>query len=239
MSAQVDLQSNANIAYASNSTLAAGSAFWVHFGISGGSLNAVTGLSGVQRSMLLALTNAGLTSAKFILDMSFGLGTPVMQLIDSAASEWTVTHISGLDFGGFTAGSIYEGLLVLNDAATVGNSILVNIYAPGDLYGSIVATWASNPTLDVSHNVGCVQLGSPDLSGITSSFVGTEKIYDQCRIGVGANASGVSDFVSTLEEGSGSSVSPSGTISGTFSWIGGGPLPPMKFFRRQTFPRRR
>lgn len=236
MSRQLQLSTpDGVVEYANNSTVASRTKIWIQFDIDGATLNGFGSLTGVQKTLVAGICNTGRTLSKVVLLAYGGVGTPLFQLIDTTQAAFNVSHSSGLNFGSFTASTIYQCLAVINDAAFVGNSALINVYNPGDFQGTAIASWVANPTLDTSQNVGVVFIGNVDLSGIGVTHTAQQKVYDQVNIGQDFN---INDFLSPLEEGSGSAVSPSGTASGAYSWLGTSAAP-MRFFRTQTFPVRR
>lgn len=212
----LQLASTGKVAFANNTTLAGTSTPWIRFHVLGSTLNALTSLTGAQQRFLVGMTNAAESAIKMALAYTAGAGTPYFKLVDSAGNEWLMTNVSGsLAPGTFNPGDYYE-CVVACDNATMGVPAVFKVYAPGDFFGTTLfqAYSTSAVTIDTASSRGCVIIGNSSWAGF-SHTAGTQE-YDLVKAG---HDSSIADFDAELDEGTGTSVSPSGTISGSYTWV--------------------
>lgn len=232
MSYQVSLGSTGVISFANNTTLASSGVVYGGFSCDGATLNAVTAATSFQIVSLFALGDSSLATLKAALTYKANYGNFVM--VDSAGLDFAANTQTGINFGSFTAGIFYDCLFIVDSVALGGLSWFLGVYDQGHINDGAhqVSTWYRNtgsPTITTSAGTGCVFLGNSSVGTL-----GTAQIYDWMATGVDSS---LGTYTAPLEEGAGSSVSPGGTISGSFSWQGSAPTL-MRFVRRQTFPRR-
>lgn len=227
----LQLDPGSYISYASNGSLDAATKVWGAFRVYGSFL---TGLASNGNYVAIDVVgDSGFTAFKAGLIWAGPSGV-MFGVIDQSAI-WTLNQITG-SLGSLSNTSYYDVRWVVKDGASVssGQDAQIDIYAAGDLGGTSLYeahTLASLAALTTSGR-GVRRLGCTTDAG----FSGTSVTFDWAKIG---NDNTYSFEDSQLEEGSGSSVSPSGTINGTFTWIPLAAPAPVRFFRQQTFPRRR
>lgn len=214
MSQLVSLNAGSYILYANNASLEATTKVWGAFRCTGLTLKNAVNDGGYV--WLDGAAKADHSAFKFGMLWAGPFGQPAIYGSDGGIvplSNHTGAAISTLDNV-----TMYEVGYTVMDNAALGGSVVsrFTVYPAGGLFGgSPIASWDVTAPSTVGTTSGC---GCRFLGGFPSGFATVAGIYDWAKIG---NTSGLSYEDSQLEEGSGSSVSPSGTITGSFSWLGG------------------
>lgn len=228
----LQLASGSYISFANNTSLEAATKVWGAFNVYG---SFITGLTGVGTYVAIDMVaDSGFTAFKSGLLWAGPSGT-VFGVIDSSGSIIPLTVVTG-SLGSLSSTTYYDVRWVMKDSAGVssGQDAQVDIYAAGDLGGTSLYeahTLAVVASMNTSGR-GVRRFGATSDAGFTA----TAMTVDWAKIG-NDNTYGYEN--APLEEGSGSSVSPSGTINGSFTWLPFAAPTPMRFFRRQMVQRRR
>lgn len=208
----LQLDAASYVQFANNTSLEAATKVWGAFRVKGDFLNAVNGVGGYVAIDLVC--DSGFTAFKAGLlwagpNSAFGV-------IDSSGGIIAMDQHSGTAVGSFNSALYYDVRWVMKDAGNVSQSseAQMDVYAAGDLGGTALATWWTLTTVATmtTSGRGTRRLGCTTDAG----FSGVSLTVDWAKIG---NDASYSYEDAQLEEGSGSSVSPSGTITGSFTWI--------------------
>jgi len=221
MSAQLQLGTDGAVGFANNTSLAASNRIYVTFAILGSTLKSVLTLTGTQRSLIAGVGNSDLSVLKVGLFGTGGVGTPGFLIRDQSANDWNLL-LDGVDLTTLSDSLYYECALIVNDAGVAGNSLWFGLYAPGGIFTGpgFIGDFAnaSTPSVGTSAGSGCLWLGNAGGSAFPTP-VGQVRTFDWAKAG---NDNTTSYLTANLEEGSGTAVSPGGTITGTYTWIGSG-----------------
>ena len=210
----VQLDAGSYILYANNATIEAASKLYLAFNVQGKFLKDATGISLTWLDGFAKSDHSAYKAALIFYD-PFG----DFCIYDSTGSIFPLSTHSGAAISSLGDATRYDVLCVINDNAFLGGSDVcaLIVYASGDLLGTEILrrSTASSATVGTAAGVGSRWLGGIDAATGFGSVAGT---FDWAKAD---DDSSLSVFDSELEEGSGTSVSPSGTITGTFSWEGG------------------
>lgn len=222
MSFKVQLGTDGAISFANNALLEATNKPWVAFSILGADLKAALTLTGTQTASIVTVGNTSLSGIKFSLQGYGGVGTPVLRIVDTAFNLWVLSPDSAFVISSLSDSAYYDCAVIMNDAANAGNPVWFGVYSAGGLFTGpgFLGSYSNSgtPTVSTAADTGHVFLGNVTGTALPGGAVGQQRTFDFAKAG---NDSSVSYFTANLEEGTGTSVSPSGTISGTYSWLGG------------------
>lgn len=206
----VQLDAGSYIEFANNASLGAATKVWGAFSVNGDYLNHLPNGSGTIAIDVIG--NADHSTPK--CGLTYVVTSAVFGALMSDGGDYILTVHTGLNLGQFDPALYYDVLWVAKDTATMGCDFIVQMYNAGDLGGTAVASWktfGTLPVLNTTSTVGCRRLNVGQ-TGFTS-MAGT---YDWAKIGQD-NTFGFEN--APLEEGSGTAVTPSGTITGSFQWV--------------------
>lgn len=138
-------------------------------------------------------------------------------IYDSTTSIFQLNTHVGAALSTLGDATLYDVHWVVNDNAFLGGTDVcaLRVFAAGDMDGTLIASWSTSSSVSVGTAAG---EGVRWFKGIdpATGFGSVAGTFDWAKIG---NDNTFSYENATMEEGSGSSVAPSGTITGTYSWI--------------------
>ncbi len=213
MTIALQLDAGSYVQFANNASLEAATKMWGAFSISGATLNSLSGEAGVVPMDVVA--KPGLSAIKGGLTWDGPSG--FFGMYASNGTSISMPNQSGLNVGSYNSSLYYDCLWVLNDPANTGgvDGVFV-VFAAGDLGGSVLGQWYRVTIgFPCSTAAGCGVrfLGFLPGSGLT----GKAMTFDFAKIG---DDNTYAFENAPLDEGTGTAVTPSGTINGTYTWLG-------------------
>ena len=222
MASQIQFGADGYVLFANNATLAASSTPCIGFSMRGDFINALRTNGSGTRPIVGLVDGSGNVKAALVYWAAAGRFATMDKTTGLYAHGAEDGIFAGAG-GGFDNATMYDFKWTCDPATGAKTGFYA--FAQGGFNtgpGYLGGCTQNSSTPDVSISGGKVFAANFLPTG--ASLVGTSGMLLDWLKG-GASDSAYTDFDAPLEEGSGSSVSPSGTLNGTYGWVGGADTP--------------